>query len=350
MSESALLRAFPGLSSLPREPCAELPTPVQAAPDLAEAWGIESLWIKRDDLTGTLYGGNKVRKLSYLLAQARQLGCESLLTAGAIGSHHCLATTLYGRRAGFKVEAALFPQPITEHVRANLAANLRAGVQARPLRSPLQVPFALARRRFDQRCFVIPGGGSSARGVIGYVEAGFELAEQVRAGELPEPVLAVVALGTGGTAAGLALGLRLAGLRTKVLAVRVIQRIIGNARTVARLANAAQKELHRFDPTLPWVALGRVEVEHGQFGSGYGHPTPAAADARAQSQALAGIELETTYTAKALAALAARAGLLPAGPVLFWNTFSSVRPGDDPRGSQLLQLLPPGWRRIWGLD
>jgi 1-aminocyclopropane-1-carboxylate deaminase/D-cysteine desulfhydrase-like pyridoxal-dependent ACC family enzyme len=347
---SPLLRRFPDLRTIPRVDCALLPTPVEEAPELARAIGLRrALWIKRDDLSGRLYGGNKIRKLRFLLGQARAGGKRRLITAGAIGSHHSLATTLYGIEAGFEVEAALFPQPATEHVRANLAANLAAGLRPLPIPSPLLVPFALVRRRHDPRYLVIPGGGSSARGVIGYVEAAFELADQVAAGLLPAPALVVVALGTGGTAAGLALGLRLANLPTRLLAVRVIDRIIGNGRTIGRLAKAAQRELQRFDPTFPLVRIANFRVDHQQFGHGYGHPTPAAETALQLAANHGGIGLETTYTAKALAALVQRARAggadLPDGPVLFWNTFSSVRPpGYDPAAREVRHLLPEAWQ------
>ncbi len=344
---------LPALASIPRYPCAQLPTPVQRLHELGRAWGVPELWIKRDDLSGKLYGGNKIRKLSFLLGQALEQRRRRIVTAGAIGSHHSLATTLYGRRAGLEVEAALFPQPPTAHVRATLAANLGAGVRPIPLRSPIEVPFVLALRSRRRPAMLIPAGGSNPRGGIGYVEAAFELAEQVRAGELPEPTLAIVPLGTGGTAAGLEVGLRLAGLRTHLLAVRVIDRIVGNATSVVRLAHQVQREMHRFDVALPWVRVDRCDIEHRHFGRRYGEATPAAIDAAHQAQTLEGIELETTYTAKALAAIACRAreGRLPDGPILFWNTFSSVRPpGYDPTGAAIRHLLPPQWEHLFDDD
>jgi len=347
---SALVEVFPALAAIPRHPCALLPTPVEPLEVLGSGWGLPELWVKRDDRSGQLYGGNKVRKLQFLLGRALQQGRRRVVTAGALGSHHSLATTLYGRRAGLEVEALLFPQPPTDHVRANLAANLGAGLRPLPIPTPLLVPPLLALRGLRADTAPIPGGGSSAVGVIGYVEAAFELAAQVRAGELPEPACAVVALGTGGTAAGLAVGLPLAGLRTRVLAVRVIDRVIGNARTVLRLARAVQRELRRFDPSLPHLRVAECEVDHQQFGGGYGRSTPACGDAADLARELEGLELETTYTAKALAAIAARAreGRLPPGPVLFWNTFSSVRPpGYDPTGAAIRHLLPRSWRGIF---
>ncbi len=197
---------------------------------------------------------------------------------------------------------------------------------------------------------LIPWGGSNARGTISYVEASLELAEQIQAGDLPEPALAAIPLGTGGTAVGLQLGLRLAGLETRLLAVRVIDRFLGTRTIVARLANRAQREMRRFDPTLPIVRIAPCEVEHRQFGRGYGRITPAALDAAHQASTLERIELETTYTARALAAIACRSreGRLPPGPILFWNTFSSVHPpGYDPGGATVRHLLPRRWSHLF---
>jgi 1-aminocyclopropane-1-carboxylate deaminase/D-cysteine desulfhydrase-like pyridoxal-dependent ACC family enzyme len=119
-AKSALARApfpesFAGKSGMiARLSLGTYPTPVHELTQASR--GGCSLWVKRDDLTGEAYGGNKVRKLEYLLADARARGATRLVTIGAVGSHHVLATTLYGRREGFAVEAALVPQPRTDHV------------------------------------------------------------------------------------------------------------------------------------------------------------------------------------------------------------------------------------------
>lgn len=347
-----LSRAFPGLHAIPRLPLITPTTPCEPLARLGRAWGVPSLWVKRDDQAGPLYGGNKVRKLEYLLGEARAANSERVVTMGAWGSHHSLATTLYGRAQGFEVEAALFPQPPTSHVRANLAANLAAGLRPIPIRSPFLGPPWLLARRFRRNTHVIAGGGSSPRGIVGYVNAAFELSEQIRAGEMPMPGSIIVPLGTGGTVAGLELGLRLAGLQTRVIAVRVIDSMVGNRRSVARLANRCLAELRRYDPRVPHVRIERrqVSIDHGQFGRGYGHPTPAATDAAHLAADLEGLRLETTYSAKACAAIAYRArhGALPPGPVLFWNTFSSTEPpGYDPSGSNVRDILPAALEKAY---
>src|SRR6185437_5602609 len=107
------------------------PTPLEPLPQLSRPGS--ALWVKRDDLTHPLYGGNKVRKLERILAEARKKGATRLVTVGAVGSHHVLATTIFGTQAGFEVEAVLVPQPRTAHVVANLRADLAHHLQPFPV-------------------------------------------------------------------------------------------------------------------------------------------------------------------------------------------------------------------------
>jgi 1-aminocyclopropane-1-carboxylate deaminase/D-cysteine desulfhydrase-like pyridoxal-dependent ACC family enzyme len=180
-----------------------------------------NLWVKHDDATNPRYGGNKVRKLEYLLADASRVGARRIVTFGAAGSHHVLATTVHGVAAGFEVAALLTPLPFSEHARGNLRWALQAGLTAYACASLAALPFTLARTH-RRRDYLVPPGGSSATGSAGYADAAVELARQVRDGELPEPDVIVVALGSGGTVAGLLAGLEETTLRCPVHAVRVV--------------------------------------------------------------------------------------------------------------------------------
>jgi len=179
-----------------------------------------SLWVKRDDLTHPLYGGNKVRKLEHILADAKSRGKKRILTVGAAGSHHVLATAIFGRAAGFEVEAVLVPQRRTAHALANLRADLAQGLAARTARTYAGAALGVIAR-WRPGTLVVPMGGSNVVGSLGYVDAARELETQVRAGEMPEPDLIVVCVGSGGTAAGLCAGLALTSLKTRVLGVIV---------------------------------------------------------------------------------------------------------------------------------
>ncbi|HJZ85101.1 MAG TPA: pyridoxal-phosphate dependent enzyme [Polyangia bacterium] len=352
--EPALFRQFPGLrGKLPWESLGSFPTPVARLRALGAAVGVPDLWIKRDDQSGTLYGGNKVRKLEFLLADVRRRGRGRVLTMGAFGSHQVLATALYGARLGLRVCALVFPQPPTDHARDTLLLSLGAGACLHRSPGPLTSPVAGAACAWRHRAEGLPAfiapGGSTHIGTLGYVSGALELAEQVRAGTCPEPDLIVVALGSGGTAAGLLIGLRLAGLtRPRVLAVRVYDRFFTNRSATTRLANRTAARLRAAGgPDAGTFSRRDLEVDHDFFGGAYGRPTPAAQAALARLRDLEGITLETTYTGKALAALIARAPALAGRRVLFWNTFNSVPTAALPRPDPA--TLPRALRAFLGL-
>lgn len=321
---------------------ADLPTPVARLDRLGRAVGHSQLYIKRDDLTSARYGGNKPRKLEFLLADALRRGARTLVTMGALGSNHLLATAIHGRAAGLRTVGVVFPQPLSEHVQHNLWADRAVGVELVRTASKYLLPVAVARTLLRLRLSegrapaLIPGGGSNALGALGFVSAGLELGEQVAAGELPEPEAIFVALGTGGTAAGLALGLRLAGLSSRVVAVRVIDRLLANRPRLLSRLGAAARLCHSRDGRPPPGRLGdNLEIEHGFIGGGYGEPTPAGASAMRLFAGEEGLRLEPTYTAKTAAAFLARAGRAR-GPLLYWHTLSSADLGDLVRAGRAL--------------
>ncbi|HEX8207750.1 MAG TPA: pyridoxal-phosphate dependent enzyme, partial [Solirubrobacteraceae bacterium] len=208
------------LELAPSRPCVELcalPTPVRPLEKLAPG-----LWMKDDSRTAPLWGGNKPRKLEWLIGDAKARGRRTLLTFGGLATNHGLATALYAREHGLDCVLALLDQPRDDHVERQLerihASGAHVYVTHTKARTFAVLPWLALRHG---RAYLVPPGGSSPVGALGFVEAALELAEQVRAGELPEPGTVWCALGSGGTAAGLALGLRLAGLRTKVRAVHV---------------------------------------------------------------------------------------------------------------------------------
>jgi D-cysteine desulfhydrase len=291
------------------------------------------VWVKRDDLTALPYGGNKVRKLELILADARRRGRRAVLTIGAEGSNHVLATAIYARELGFATtRAVLFPQPPSQAVAQRLRAFRELGVEVTRVAAKPLVPLGLAARalaslrRGDGAPYLIGPGGSSPLGALGYVGAALELAAQIAGGAAPEPREIFVPLGSGGTAAGLLLGLRLAGLATRVVAVEVVPRPWVSPWLVARLATAAARLLAERGArvaALRFVASD-LDTVRDQLGPGYGAPTPAAVEAVARA-AGAGLTLETTYSGKALAALLARPS---PGPRLFWLTYARYRRDD----------------------
>jgi D-cysteine desulfhydrase len=330
-SEPALFRAFPALErSCPRHAFTTLPTPVE--PFRLDGAPEGGLYVKRDDRSCAAYGGNKPRKLEFIIGAALARGARRIVTSGGIGTNHGLATTILGREVGLATTLVLVPQPVTAAVQRSLLLHVAYGadlvygatVPAAALRGAAALAAAALR---GERPFLVAPGGSSTAGTLGYVSAGVELAEQVRSGELPEPAEVWVPVGSGGTLSGLAAGLRLAGLTSRVVGVLVTDILPPSARGLARAANAALQRVRVLGGDVREIAITASDFDmvRDQLGPGYGAPTAAGREA-VDAAARCGVRLETTYTGKTLAALRERArrGAWPDRPVLFWNTYSSV--------------------------
>jgi D-cysteine desulfhydrase len=293
-----------------------LPTPVRrlfpATPGRAE------IWLKDDGVSAPLYGGNKVRKLAPLLARAEALGKRRIVTLGAAGSHHVLATSVYAAAAGFTTLAFLTPQPNSEHARMTLRCALGAGLQAIPVRRIRDAMLAL--RELAAGDFLVAPGGMGALGASGYFDAAAELALQVEQGVLAQPEWIVLPAGSGSTAAGLLAGLCAGPLRSRILAVAAAPNpairpiVLSQALAVARLrgANLSLSQLS-----------ARIDFEHGHVGKGYGHATAAGVRA-AQEGENCGLSLDPTYTAKAFAAALELRARVPGQHILFWQTLSAA--------------------------
>lgn len=313
---------FPVLAkTLPHLVLSERPTPVRKLPDLG-------IWVKEDGAFGAGgWGGNKVRKLEWLIPDAQRRGRRSILTFGGLGTNWGLATALYAREHGLETALALLDQPVDEHVRAQLARLEASGARIHRThtkrRTVAMLPWLLARNARGARPpYLLPAGGSSPVGALGYVEAALEIVAQVEDGSLPEPAQVVVPVGTGGTAAGLALGFQLAGLRSRVVAVVVNDQLRLDGRTIARLARRTAALLERRGAPLGELRLEpeMLDLTRDQIGAGYGHATEAAGRAAALA-AEERLSLDPVYTAKAMAGLLAlRADGRLGGPVLFVHT------------------------------
>ncbi len=290
----------------------------------------ERLWVKRDDLTSSLYGGNKARKVEYLFGGMRP-NRDALLTAGAMATHHGLSCVLHGAVVGVDVALVLCPQADAPGIETNrrifdrldiarFETQGNAGIPAAFLRGR----YALKRRGLDPKLVLF--GGSNASGTLGYVDAACEIADAVAAGECPMPDVVFTAHGTGGTAVGLSIGFELAGLPTRVRAVRVADAFVNNSVLLSPVAFGVRRVLRRAGAQVARVGFGRYELETGYYGAGYGHATSAGADAMATGES-AGLVVDQVYTAKALAATLDYARTHPREHVMFVSTLSSRHPG-----------------------
>ncbi len=340
----ALFRRFPAAErAIPWMSLGQRPTAVETV-RLPCDGGTRTILVKRDDRTAALYGGNKVRKLEFLLAEAVRVGARRLITAGAVGSHHALATTIFGRKAGFDVSLVLFPQRLTAHVRDVLMMDAGFGADLHWVRSVALVPPGVLTARWRYRAahpFVIAPGGSDARGTLGYVSAGLEIAEQIEAGDIPRPSRIHVAAGTLGTAAGLALGLHLAGYDIPIAATRITSRIITNGRALRLLIQRTAAVLGHAGVPVPDADRARasIEIRHGHIGRGYGEPTEAGQRATRSFEAY-GMRLDPTYTAKATADLLDTA-VDGGAPPLYMLTLSANEPLGQARDIRPADLPGP---------
>src|SRR3712207_3874676 len=172
------------LASLPRLPLAHLPTPLEPAPNLTAALGGPRILVKRDDLTGLALGGNKTRKLEYLLADARQQGATVVTTVGSIGSNHCRQTAAAARVAGLRCVLVLNSPSPDPPLQGNLLLDYLLGAEVRLIgdaaeRNPTMERVAEELRRQGERPYLIPSGGSTPVGAAAYVAAVYETAGQL---------------------------------------------------------------------------------------------------------------------------------------------------------------------------
>jgi D-cysteine desulfhydrase len=333
-SEPVIFEEFPKLRGrIPWTPIGDFPTPADECRALAKALGAGSVFIKRDDLSNTQYGGNKVRKLEFLIAHAQKLHFKKLLTLGGIGSNHLLATTIHGKNHGLDTIGCVAPQPVDAHVKKNMLLYAHFGTELHLCPTAASVPATMLEIIATSTVkgeppYYVPGGGSSAIGVIGYINAAFELKRQIRDGVLPEPDYIYVANGSSGTSSGLTAGCRAAGLKTKVMGVRVADWYMANKFTQAQLATFAAARLRAADSDFPFQVFmpQDMTLRSEFFGGEYGRHTNEGNEAVSLLQEHAGLKLEGVYTGKAAAAMVAdaRAGKLAGKNALYWHTFSSV--------------------------
>jgi D-cysteine desulfhydrase len=312
----------------PRVPLARLPTPLEPSPRLGAELGIELLY-KRDDLTGLELSGNKARKLEFLVAEAERQGADTLVTCGGVQSNHCRATAFAAAKRGLGSVVLLrvgdpSRPPALE---ANSLLDRLAGAELRWIshegyrrRAEAMAEIAAELRAAGRRPYVIPEGGSSALGSLGYVLAVAELREQLPDAWRGGPVTLAYAAGSGGTGAGIEMGVRLLGWsEARVLGFAVCN----DARYFREAIAAICADARRQWPGFPEVDAGDVRVDDGFVGPGYAQATPEGLTLIRRAARLDGVLLDPVYTGKAMLGVAGRAGLpggLPSRRVVMFHT------------------------------
>ena len=300
----------------PRTRLAVLPTPLLPAPRLAAVFGAGRLFIKRDDLTGFALAGNKARPLEFLTAGAVGEGADTLVTGGAAGSNFCAATAAAARSLGLACHLVIAGEPAPPAPALSLALAWGASVTWTHDTDRASVDRALPQagrelRAQGRRPYLIPRGGASALGAVGYALAAVELREQLAQRGMPAARI-VVATGSGATLAGLVAGNVLLGRPWTLAGASASRPAAEMSRRVLRLATDCLALL---------AAAGTVTSADFEVADvrGPGHGLPSAEGTAAAQQAIRteGLMVDPVYTAKALPLVARQPG---AGAVVFWHT------------------------------
>jgi D-cysteine desulfhydrase family pyridoxal phosphate-dependent enzyme len=302
---------------LRRVPLAQLPTPVAPLTRLASAMGGFDLWIKRDDQTGLAFGGNKTRKLEYLVADAEARGARTLVTRGAVQSNHCRQTAAAAAARGLQSILVLRGDP-PDSCNGNLLLDQLLGAQivwtrGRDPEAMLQETFQQAEA--DSRSpYLVPYGGSNPLGASAYAAA---LEEAL--GQVPSPDWMVFASSSGGTQAGLVAGARLLGYTGKILGISVDLPAGELQEKVAALASEVCALLGR--PVT--IRANEILVEDRFAAPGYATVTDLERDAISAFAGQEGILLDPVYTGRAaggMLTLAREGQFQPGEKVLLWHT------------------------------
>jgi D-cysteine desulfhydrase family pyridoxal phosphate-dependent enzyme len=305
------------MRTIPRIKLANLPTPVEALPRLTAELGGPKLLVKRDDLTGLAFGGNKTRKLEYLLAEAQSHGAQTIITAGAVQSNHCRQTAAACARFNFNCVLVLSgekPSYATGNLLLDQLFNVKLVWTSHQDRDRMLDQTFQKAWESGQRPYLIPYGGSNTTGATAYVYAMKELLDQ---GCQPDWIL--FASSSGGTQAGLVLGARLFGFNGKVLGISVDETEAELKASVASLASSTADALGEKVKFLPQDILVTADYN----GTGYGVMGVSEIEAIRLFARQEGLLLDPVYTGRAGAGMI---DLIHKGffeqdeTVLFWHT------------------------------
>jgi D-cysteine desulfhydrase family pyridoxal phosphate-dependent enzyme len=286
--------------------------------------GGPALFVKRDDAIPFAFGGNKVRKLPYVIAEALAQGADTIITCGGVQSNHARATTAAAVKYGL-MPVLVANGTLPDRASGNALLDQLMGaevhyVSSREARAPAMAMLAESLRAAGRRPYIVPLGASTPLGALGYVRAVEELLEQ---GVRPDVI--VHACSSGGTTAGLAAGCTLHGLSTRIIGISADDPATEVLRIVRETIAGVGALLEEDGADL--ARRASVEIDDTQVGEGYGIPTERSREAQRLAATKEAIFVDHTYTAKALGALIARVRegrFRPTDTVMFWHTGGQV--------------------------
>ncbi|MFW9947445.1 MAG: 1-aminocyclopropane-1-carboxylate deaminase/D-cysteine desulfhydrase [Candidatus Odinarchaeota archaeon] len=319
-----------------------LPTKIDRLTELEKEFDLDGgeIYIKRDDKNHYIYGGNKLRKFEFIFGKVLKKKKKGVVTNGGIGTNHGLACAIVCHQLNppLKCSLYLFHQPLTWHVQRSLLLFNYFGAELHLGKGDIGtfVKFLFFKLFHPKYFLMFPGGSplfgiGSPLGIIGFINAAFELKIQINQGVVPEPDIIFIPGGSTGTAAGLIAGCKLLGLKTKVCVVAVYTSLTANPSAIIKNANKALKYLRKRDKSIPNIEVLEDDFEFisGYLGTGYGIKTIRGQTAIDKVMELEGhhkdFKLETTYTGKAMAAMFnyLEKEENKSKKVLFWNTYNS---------------------------
>lgn len=348
-----LFKEYPDLkNNIPHHPIGIFPTPVEQLPGLEKILGKSNIFCKNDGYSNPVYGGNKIRKLEFVFGQVLKKNIREVVTFGCVGSNHALATSINAEKLGIKCVLVLFPQPNARTVRQNILLDYKHNAELIFCDDYKKINFSTLKGVYGRvfkpgEFYIIPAGGSSVEGTVGYVNAAFELKSQIDEGLLPEPDIIFLPLGTMGTAVGLTLGLKTLGLKTKVVGVRVVNRSFANIKNCISLFNEVNTFLVKNDHSFPKVEILDEDliVENNYFGVEYARFTRESVDAVNILNKTDGLKLEATYSGKAMAACIGFCSKEENKDknILFWNTYNIKDLSEEVVYEDYTKLPPDFW-------
>ncbi len=318
-----LFDVFPKLHQrlAPRSLC-DLPTAVQPLKGLSE-----QAWVKRDDLTHKRYGGNKTRKFEFIAAEILAANKKHVVTLGGTGTNHGVATAMVCQQLGLKCSVITFNQPASDFVDKNQSLMRHFGakvINAGPI-ALAAMRFYLNPRRLSKDYYFLPGGGAIPVATMAYVNGAFELKRQIDNQLCPEPMEIYLPVSSASTLAGLTLGCALAGLKSRVIGIRVLDSHMGPVETctesVVNKLMAQALDILALEYPQAKINLPKVILRSDFFAPGYGVSTPATSKAIARAKDL-GLTLDQTYSGKAFSAYL-EAIKTTSKPILYWATYNS---------------------------
>jgi len=319
------------LNNIPRVDIGLFPTPLHKLENMSGKYGVD-LYIKRDDLSGPGFGGNKIRKLEFIIAEALERDCDHVITYGGFQSNHCRQLTAACKKYGLEPILYLVSEEKPEEYRANLHLDKIMGAEINfvgeeldDMDKAMEKALEEGKKRVREleengfRCYDCPPGGFDRNGTLGFIRAFGELVEQ--SGQMREEIDHIVhANGTGGTYTGLMMGKKMIESEVKITPFSVSSLSPDFERKISLMSEKVREKL---GSEVPVIEPEEVKVDTDHYGPGYDVPYEGSVKATKELAREEGIVLGPAYTAKAMAGLLdhIEKGKIEEGSsVLFWHT------------------------------